>query len=68
MKLFFHCLLERSGAFNMRLRLFGFSSWALISQTKEGLDRIDDFITAIPNTYQFLELNMNHIAPVKKKV
>ena len=37
----------------------------LISQTKEGLDRIDDFITAIPNTYRFLELNMNHIAPVK---
>ena len=38
----------------------------LISQTKEGLDRIDDFITAIPNTYRFLELNMNHIAPVKE--
>ena len=38
----------------------------LISQTKEGLDRIDDFITSIPNTYQFLELNMNHIAPVKE--
>ena len=37
----------------------------LISQTKEGLNRIDDFITAIPNTYRFLELNMNHIAPVK---
>lgn len=37
----------------------------LISQTKEGLDRIDEFITAIPNTYRFVELNMNHIAPVK---
>ena len=37
----------------------------LISQTKEGLDRIDDFIAAIPNQYRFLELNMNHIAPVK---
>ena len=40
----------------------------LFSQTKEGLDRIDDFITAIPNTYRFLELNMNHIAPVKESL
>ena len=37
----------------------------MISQTKEGLDRIDDFIKAIPNQYRFLELNMNHFAPVK---
>ena len=37
----------------------------LISQTKEGLDKINDFIIAIPNTYRFIELNMNHYAPVK---
>ena len=37
----------------------------LISQTSEGLTRIDDFIAAIPNTYRFLELNMNHSVSVK---
>ena len=37
----------------------------LISQTNEGLKRIDDFISAIPNKYRFLELNMNHSVPVK---
>ncbi len=37
----------------------------LISQTNEGLKRIDDFISLIPSTYRFIELNMNHIVPVK---
>ena len=37
----------------------------LISQTNEGLKRIDDFISLIPSTYRFIELNMNHDVPVK---
>ena len=37
----------------------------LISQTNEGLKRIDDFISLIPSTYRFIELNMNHTVPVK---
>ena len=40
----------------------------LISQTSEGLKKIDDFISLIPHTYRFIELNMNHNVPVKNSL
>jgi len=39
----------------------------LFSKTFEGLNRINDFVAAIPNQYRFVELSMNHYALVEKK-
>lgn len=36
----------------------------LFSKTYKGLRRINDFISEIPKHYRFVELNMNHQAPV----
>lgn len=38
----------------------------LFSKTCKGLERINDFVKAIPLEYRFVELNMNHNAYVKE--
>lgn len=37
----------------------------LFSQTNQGLKLLDHFIEAIPKEYRFIEMNMNHSAPLK---
>jgi len=37
----------------------------LFSKTFKGLERVNDFVAAIPKQYRFVELNMNHYAPLQ---
>ena len=37
----------------------------LFSKTIKGLERVNDFVAAIPKQYRFVELNMNHKAPLQ---
>jgi len=39
----------------------------LFSKTFKGLERVNDFVAAIPKQYRFVELNMNHYAPLQGK-
>lgn len=44
---------------------FWIQQLGLFSKTYKGLERVGDFVSAIPKQYRFVDLNMNHQAPLQ---